>query len=97
MQIRHIFIIKIYDQANNSEYSLSNLGRVTDGLILCESSDGYMDQHIQTVKGKVKEFHKAVTAYRKSDNSNLSLKQIENAQFGIYYKVTDRVTFTVIV
>jgi len=54
-----------------------------------------MDEKILTVKHKVKKYHAEVTVYSKAEQTNL--KQIDYPSFGIFYKVSKRVVFTVIV
>jgi hypothetical protein len=54
-----------------------------------------MDEKILTVKHKVKKYHSEVTVFNKSEQT--AIKQIDYPNFGIYYKVSNHVVFTVIV
>jgi hypothetical protein len=44
---------------------------------------------------KVKNYHREVTPYSKPEQA--SLRQIQNSQYNIYYKVSSFVIFTIIV
>jgi hypothetical protein len=68
---------------------------LADGLPLCESNDGYMDEQILNIKHKVKRYLLEVAQYAKKDQT--SLKHIENSQFGVFYKIHNYVVFTAIV
>lgn len=68
------------------------LSREADGLVFCESNDGYMDEKILTVKHRVKKYHSEVTAYSKAEGC--MLKQIDHPAFNIFYKVSSHVVFT---
>ena len=54
-----------------------------------------MDEKIMNIKHKVKQYHKEVTIYKRTEDN--SLKQIDNSHFAIFYKITDYIVFTAIV
>jgi hypothetical protein len=66
-----------------------------DGLVFCESNEGYMDEKLLAVKHKVKKYHSEVTSYSKAEHT--ALRQIEYPTYGLFYKVSSHVVFTVIV
>lgn len=54
-----------------------------------------MDEQLLQVRHKVKKYHSEVTSYNKQDHT--PLKQIQQASYGIFYKVSNYVVFTIIV
>lgn len=75
--------------------NISNIGRLSDGLIFCENNEGILDDSFEKLKIKIKDHHRESTSHLKSDN--ITIRQIEAPNYGIYYKINMHVIITMVV